>query len=326
MRRVVPHLTLSCAALAACLPQAPGESTSSSYVVDFTGDSADATWTCTGTPCPWGDSIGNPAIAWPDAESPVDARLGYTVAPAAYLPAGSANGLTIVIESGAAGVYSGGPQDPSHSQLAWLSAGDAFAVSGLAGDEVLSVQSDSEFAYHVLPTPDAPPGGGSGGDPGDGSGSGSDPGNGSGSGSGGGDPNAIWSVQALWRCNIPECVGDDWTGAVIAWPSWAAYQSNARAGDQSRSVFDTDGAPLYPYMGPWAQGCTVTVHSGVALIIEWQRGTDTWRETGVEAGQSHTIDLVSPEDSAMIETYDGYPNFSVTLDNCTPQPLAPPPP
>jgi hypothetical protein len=78
-------------------------------------------------------------------------------------------------------------------------------------------------------------------------------------------------------------------------------------------------------MGPWAQGCTVTVHSGVALIIEWQRGTDTWRETAVEAGQSHAIDLVSPEDNAMIETYDGYPNFSVTLDNCTPQPLAPPP-
>lgn len=39
------------------------------------------------------------------------------------------------------------------------------------------------------------------------------------------------------------------------------------------------------------------------------------------AGQSHTVHLVAPEDSAMIETYDGVPGFRVALRNCTPQPL-----
>src|SRR5678816_1658802 len=86
------------------------------------------------------------------------------------------------------------------------------------------------------------------------------------------------------------------------WPSWAAYQTNARSGDQSRSVFSADGTPLYPYMGSWAQSCEVTAESGVVLIIEWQRGTNVWRETWLYPRQSHVIDLVSPEDGAMIET------------------------
>jgi hypothetical protein len=57
------------------------------------------------------------------------------------------------------------------------------------------------------------------------------------------------------------------------------------------------------------------------LVIEWKRGTDTWRETWLSPGQSHVIDLVAPEDSAMIETYEGSPGFSVSLDSCTPAAL-----
>jgi hypothetical protein len=74
-------------------------------------------------------------------------------------------------------------------------------------------------------------------------------------------------------------------------------------------------------MGAWAQGCEVTGESGTVLIIEWQRGTDVWRETWLQPGQSHVIDLVPPEDGAMIETYDGSPGFSASLRNCTPQPI-----
>ncbi len=58
-------------------------------------------------------------------------------------------------------------------------------------------------------------------------------------------------------------------------------------------------------MGAWADGCEVTAVSGLVLIIEWERGTDQWRETYLDPGESHVIDLVSPEDGAMIETAEG---------------------
>jgi len=131
--------------------------------------------------------------------------------------------------------------------------------------------------------------------------------------------NPVHAVAALWRCNVAECTGSDWTGAVIAWPSWSAYQSNARTGESSRSVYSFGNQPLYPYMGSWADGCQVTAVTGVTLIIEWQRGTDTWRETYLDPGQSHIIDLISPEDGAMIEAPDGSTSFSVSLSNCNPQ-------
>ena len=131
--------------------------------------------------------------------------------------------------------------------------------------------------------------------------------------------NPVHAVPALWRCNVAECTTGEWTSAAIAWPSWSAYQNNARTGDNSRSVFSFGNQPLYTYMGSWAEGCQVTAVTGVALIIEWQRGTDTWRETYLEPGQSHTIDLISPEDGAMIEAPDGSTSFSVSLSNCNPQ-------
>ncbi|HMG22984.1 MAG TPA: hypothetical protein VK607_16730 [Kofleriaceae bacterium] len=253
------------------------------------------TWTCTGAPCPWGSSLTGDALVWPADAGASAARLGYTASAALYLPAARANGAELSIEAGVASVYAGRPGDDSHRLIASVAAGGSLHVTGLAAGEVLSVQSDAAFtARAVLPPP---------GDPGD-----------------PGGP-VVESTQAFWRCNIPECSGADWTGAVIAWPAWAAYQNNARTGDQSRSVFAADGTPLYPYMGAWAQGCEVTCVTGTVLIIEWQRGTDTWRATWLDPGQSHTIALVAPEDGAMIETYDGSPGFSASLRNCTPQPL-----
>jgi hypothetical protein len=74
-------------------------------------------------------------------------------------------------------------------------------------------------------------------------------------------------------------------------------------------------------MGAWANGCEVTAVTGTVLIIEWQRGANVWRETFLEPGEKHTISLTSPENGAMIETYDYGPEFSVKLKNCTPQPV-----
>jgi hypothetical protein len=256
-----------------------------------------ATWKCTGAPCPWGDSLSGHALVWPTTAGAISTRLGYSVSVGIYLPAAAVNGADISIQIGQANAYAGLPGGASHRWLATIAAGQTFHVAGLLGGEVLSVQSDAQFTYKATLPP-------------------SDPGN---------DPGpageVIPSTQAFWRCNSAGCAGEAWHGAVIPWPAWAAHQDNGRAGNQSRSVFAADGTPLYPYMGAWAQGCEVTAESGTAVIIEWQRGTDAWRETWLAPRQSHTIALISPEDGAMIETYDGAPGFSVSLRNCTPQPI-----
>jgi hypothetical protein len=254
-------------------------------------------FTCLGDPCPWGDSVSTEALVWPAAEGTVNTQLGYLVSAGIYLPGARANGTDISIETGEATVYWGFPDEEALRVLATLEAGDAFHVDGIPDDSVLSVQADAPFTYRIALSPSSDPGPA--------------------------PAEAIPSTQAFWRCNLPGCMFPDWTGAVIGWPSWAAYQTNARSGDQSRSVFSGDGMPLYPYMGSWAQGCEVTAESGVALIIEWQRGTDVWRETWLYPRMSHVIDLVPPEDGAMIETYDGSPGFSVSVKNCTPQPISP---
>jgi hypothetical protein len=456
------------------------------------GESQMATWTCTDDPCPWGDELSNPALAWPAEAQPVDTRLGYTVSPAVYLPASSANGLTVTIDAGSASLHAGNPQDSSHPLLAFLEEGESYDVFGLDPDEVLSVQSDAPFSYHIAPTepgdhpdagtddagtpdagtddtgtpdagtddagtpdagtddagtpdagtddagtpdagppPDAPPppdgpasasqaitwtctgrqcpfdptltrqalvwqvergaittylgytasatvylfgSQANGADvwietgtvdleaglPGDvwprilttlhagehfhvtglGDGevlsaqsddpftyrislppAGDPPGDPRGSGSPG---NLMQATRSLWRCNdVPGCFSDDWTGAVIAWPSWSAYSSNDRPGNLSRSVFAWDATQLYPYMGTWADGCEVTGESGIARVIEWQRGSGQWRETWLYPGRSHVIHLVPPEDGALIEGYDASPGFSASFRNCTPQPLHP---
>jgi len=418
------------------------------------------TWTCTDEPCPWGEELSNPALAWPAEMLPIGTRLGYTVSPAVYLPASSANGLTVTVDFGSVRVYAGEPQESSHHRLTLLSAGDSFDVSDLDPDEVLSVQSDDPFGYHVAPTdpadhpdagtpdagtspdagasPDAPPppdapAPADAGAPPDGPPNGSQaitltctgrqcpfgptlttqalvwqvergavtthlgytasanvylfgsrangadvwidtgtaklvaglpgdvfprtlttlhagdtfhvtglgigevlsvesnlpftgrvsvpPASGPGGGSGGPQGTVMQASNSLWRCNVSSCFSDDWTGAVIAWPSWAAYQSNARPGNLSRSVFAWDGTPLYPYMGAWAEGCEVTGESGITRVIEWQRGAAQWRDTWLYPGDSHVIHLVGPENGALIEGYDASPGFTASLRNCTPQPL-----
>src|ERR1043166_2711808 len=124
--------------------------------LETSGVSQIATWTCTDDPCPWGDELSNPALAWPAETNPVTTRLGYTVSPGVYLPASVANGLTVTIDFGSAVVHAGVPQGSSHPALAFLSEGDSYDVTDLDPDEVLSVQSQETFGYHIAPTP--PPG------------------------------------------------------------------------------------------------------------------------------------------------------------------------
>ncbi|MBX3058761.1 MAG: hypothetical protein KF770_20040 [Anaerolineae bacterium] len=271
------------------------------------------TWTCTGTPCPWGSPLSGQALVWPESLGAVSNRLGYTVSAGIYLPESTAAGMTVAVTSGTATIYAGLPDAASHRLVAALSAGQSHVLVGLASGEVVSVQSSQgTFTYALTvggPTPTATPGACV-------------------------DPTTcspVSAIQSYWRCNTDGCADTDWISAVIAWPEWSAFESNARAGNQSRTVYSFAGEMLYPYMGAWADGCQVTAVSGTVLIIEWQRGTEIWRETYLEPGESHTIDLIHPEDNAMIEGPDYSPGFSVTLENCTPQvidktvPPTPPP-
>jgi hypothetical protein len=254
-------------------------------------------WSCTSTPCPWGAELSGHAQVWPTTAAS-NSRLGYTTSGAIYLPSYLANGTRLLLESGAASLYAGLPDAGAHRFIGTLTAGVEFEVSGLEAGEVLSVQNDSAFSVAVTlgtgqpPNPPPPP-----------------------------PTDVFYSIPALWRCDIEGCSGNDWTGSVINWPSWAAYPNNNRAGDQSRTVYSESGEMLYPYMGSWAHGCEVTAYMGNVLIIEWQRGTEAWRETYLAPGETHTIQLIAPEDGAMIETDGSYNDFAVRLNNCTPQPL-----
>ena len=311
------------------VPTLPATSTTQPTPV-ATGDPSNnnsqfVTWNCTSSPCDWGSSVSGHALVWPATLGPITNRLGYTVSAGIYLPDTSASGLAVTIVSGSAGVYAGLPNAASHRVLATLLAGQSYVISGLAAGEVVSVQSDNAFSYTFSSNPPAP----------------------TATASATAvnttvptptnttvpavdciDPltcNPVDSIATYWRCNISNCYGSDWAGAAIGWPSWAAYSNNARSGSNSRTVYNYQGELVYPYMGSWANGCKVTAVSGLVLIIEWQRGTDTWRETYLTAGQSHTITLTPPENGAMIETIDGYSpaiDFSVVLENCTPQPLS----
>lgn len=262
-------------------------------------------WSCSGSWCPWGTQLSGQALVWPSDFLATSARLGYSTSAPIYLPAERVAGVSVTLLTGSASAYAGHPDAPGHRLLGSLVGGQAFVLPGLSTGEVISIQGDGTFTYRIdgAPTGSPPPQDPPPQDP--------PPPDTSG---------AVHSIPALWRCNIPACSGPDWTGGVINWPAWAAYESNGRGWSSSRTVYSTSGELLYPYMGGWAQGCEVTAVSGDVLIIEWQRGTDIWRETRLAVGQTHVINLQAPEDGAMIESNDVAP-FSVKLKNCTPQPI-----
>jgi hypothetical protein len=69
---------------------------------------------------------------------------------------------------------------------------------------------------------------------------------------------------------------------------------------------------------PARRGDRVT---GEILVIEWERGTNDWRETLVRTGQTYTIDLVGRENGAMLETPNNTEPFTASFASCTPQPI-----
>jgi hypothetical protein len=268
----------------------------------------EVTWACTGSPCPWGSQFVGIAAAWPSVMAPVSERLGYTTSAPIYLPAVAAMGLELTVLSGSASVYAGTPDALSHRLVASLSAGQSHTITDLWDGEVISLQSGSGFTFEfVEPAEPIPPQ--------------SNPASCY-------DPTScevVASITGYWHCTTPDCYGDPWVAEAISWPSWAAYSDNNRAGTLARTSFDSDGELIYPYMGSWADGCQVTVVSGTVLIVEWERGTNVYRETWLQPGQTYTIDLVGSENGALIESADYAPPFSVSLSNCDPQPVPPDP-
>jgi hypothetical protein len=258
--------------------------------------SAPVTWACTGSPCPWGASMTGQAIVWAAAAAASN-RLGYTASAPIYLAAGEANGMTISVSAGAATLYAGPLNTPTHRVLASLTPGSPpQLVTGVAPGEVVSVLGNDPFTFATAPPPpgpalatDVPPG------------------------------QIVRSVSARWHCATSTCNGEPWPGAVIPWPAWAAVQGNGRAGDQGRLVYAAgSGRPLYPYMGAWANGCRITARSGRAEVVEWRHGDESWRRTFLNPGETHVVQLKPPENGALIEAPEGITEFSVSIEGCTP--------
>jgi hypothetical protein len=255
------------------------------------------TWSCTGSPCPWGDQTTGHAVVWPADLEPTSSRHGYTTSAAIYAPGSTTAGYEVTVHTGTARIYAGTPTG-THRAVATVAAGETSTLPAIDVDEVFSVQADDPFTYTLTAgTPPPPPCR---------------------------DPltcDPVTWTPSFWRCNTPDCTGGGSPGGVVTWPSWSAYESNGRSGLSSWTVYGEDGETLYPYMGPWAEGCEVTVRTGQVLVIEWQRGTDQWRETLLSPGETHTIHLVGTENGAMIETPNDTEPFSVSIDTCTPQPV-----
>lgn len=115
----------------------------------FTASAQLVTWTCTSSPCPWGNSLTGHALVWPASMEPLTARLGYTTSHGIYLPHDRTAGLSIECISGDASLYFGDIDAASHTLLETLYPGESRSFTGLSAGEVLSVQSDSSFSVRV---------------------------------------------------------------------------------------------------------------------------------------------------------------------------------
>lgn len=106
---------------------------------------------------------------------------------------------------------------------------------------------------------------------------------------------AIWHEQAA-----PPFSGLILDGSVINWPG-AAFRNNDRHPDMH--VFTLDETDmLWPYATDWIDGAEIELVAGTNFkIIEWRRGTDTWRETVLTTiGQTHTINLADTTSGTII--------------------------
>lgn len=110
-----------------------------------------ATWDCTGSPCPWGGHATSHAAVWPAAAGPVRARFGYSLSEDVYATAPRVAGWEVSVTAGNATVYAVSATG-SHRSLAALQAGQKMTVPAtLGGDQVVSLQSGTQFGYALTP-------------------------------------------------------------------------------------------------------------------------------------------------------------------------------
>lgn len=99
------------------------------------------TWTCTGSPCPWGQSLSSYAVVWGTGS----ARFGYTTNQPVYRS--NATGVRVTVDTGNARIYAGEAHDASHTLLASLTVGQSYTINT---DLPVSIQNDySSFTYTI---------------------------------------------------------------------------------------------------------------------------------------------------------------------------------
>lgn len=229
-------------------------------------------WDCNGTNCPWGDPVSGQAAVWPPETSPITTRLDYITSAPVYMPAASANGQTITIVSGTAGIYVGAPQGP-HASRATLLAGQSFDFVGFAPGDVVSAQSGSTFTYTLEDTPY--------------------------------DPNSGpverpdqegYSQWVTWTCAGVDCPwGSPISGEAVVWPAIMAPLS-------ARYDYVTD-RPVY-LTGAAANGKTFTVLTGVASMYVGTPGGPHQLLALLGPGESHDITSVVPGEVLSVQGGD----------------------
>lgn len=249
-----------------------------SSALTSTGPSQLVTFTCTGSPCPWGSSFNGHAVVWPASLVPTANRLGYSGSASIYLAAAHANGATITLTSGAATVYAGKPGGTSmHRVLRALSPGQPYEVAWIAPGEVVSVQGESSFSYEVttLEPSDAgvPDAGVSG--------------------------QLTASESATWQCTSSPCPwGGALTGNAIAWHA---------STDPLATRLGYSVSPALYLSAEHANGATVSIMSGTASIFAGPAGevSHTLLAT-LSDGQSYTISGLASGDVVSVQN-DNYP-------------------
>lgn len=243
------------------------------------------TWTCTSSPCPWGPTDTGIAIEWPSGSDRISQRYGYTTNKAAYLGAAQANGTVITLRSGTAAVYAG-TANAQHRMLTTLAPGGTFTVSGLAANEMLSVQSSAAFTYEISLPPYTPP-----------------------------PPSPGTPSQLVtWQCTGTPCpMGASTSQQALVWPA-SASPTKIKLG------YTATQAVYLPHN--WVAGTTITVKSGTATAYADVPGSTVHNAiTTISAGGTYTFTAL-PSGQVLSVVGSAQFMYEVTLGEFVPNPPA----
>lgn len=121
------------------------------------GTSPLVSYTCTGSPCPWGQPQ-EYHLEWP--EYGVNQRLGYTLSHDIYLPAANAVSVTIEITAGSATLYAVEALTSTNDyEITTLTTGQAYTIteSDVVAPEHIQLHSFFPFSYIIYPVEPEPP-------------------------------------------------------------------------------------------------------------------------------------------------------------------------